>query len=75
LSVSAHNPTDRGAAMPHPLSCTPRLDHREICPQVVQLVPSRTSVSATYTIDAHGVAAGNYTLNIEGVLTVAVTVS
>ena len=75
LSVTAHNPTDGTVTLPHPLSCTPRLDHGEICTEMVQLVGAGQSASAQYTIDAHGIAAGHYTLNIEGVLTVAVTVS
>ncbi len=75
LSVTAHNPTDLAAALPHPLSCTPRLDERGVCAQIVQLVGAGQSASATYTIDAHGIAPGVYALDVEGVLTVAVTVS
>jgi hypothetical protein len=41
----------------------------------VQLINSGQSASAQYTIDAHGIAPGHYLLKIEGVLTVAVTVS
>ena len=36
---------------------------------------SGQSASARYTIDASGIAKGHYTLKIEGVLTVAVTVT
>jgi hypothetical protein len=75
LSVTAHNPTDGTVTLPHPLSCTPRLDHGEVCPEMVQLISAGQSASAQYTIDARGVAAGRYTLNIEGVLKVAVTVT
>jgi len=75
LSVTAHNGSDGTVTLPHPLSCTPRLDHGEFCAEVVQLIGAGQSASAQYTIDARGIAAGNYTLNIEGVLTVRVTVS
>jgi hypothetical protein len=74
LSVAAHNGTDGTVTLPHPLSCTPRLDHGEICAQVVQVLASRASAGAQYTIDAHDVVAGHYSLTIEGVLRVAVTV-
>jgi hypothetical protein len=75
LAVTAHNPTGGTVTLPHPLSCAPRLDHGEMCPEMVQLVGAGQSASASYTIDASGVAKGRYTLDIEGVLTVAVTVS
>jgi hypothetical protein len=75
LFVTAHNPTDGIVTLPHPLSCAPHLDHSEACTQNVQLVSSGQSASAGYTIDAHGVAPGQYTLSIEGVFTVAVTVT
>ncbi len=75
LTVTAHNPTAGVANLPHPLSCTPRLDHGEMCAQVVQQIAPGQSASATYTIDATGVKAGTYTLNIEGVLTINVTVT
>ncbi len=75
LSVTAHNPTDGTVTLAHPLSCTPRLDHGEMCPQMTQLIGSGQSVGAQFTIDAHGVAAGHYTLSIEGVLSIPVTVS
>ena len=75
LSVTAHNPSDGTVTLPHPLSCAPRLDHGEICPEMVQLLSSGQSASAQYTISAKGIAPGSYTLSIEGVLTVRVTVS
>jgi hypothetical protein len=75
LPVTAHNPTDGTVNLPHPLSCAPRLDHSEMCPEMVQPMGPGQSASAQYTIDARGVAKGNYTLSIEGVLTVRVTVS
>ena len=75
LAVTAHNGTDGIVTLAHPLSCTPRLDHGEMCTQNVQLVPSGQSASAQYTISAAGIAPGSYTLNIEGVFTVAVTVN
>ncbi len=75
LSVTAHNPSDGTVTLPHPLACAPRLDQGEICPQMVQLISSGQSASAQYTIDGRGFAPGHYTLKIEGVLTVAVTVS
>jgi hypothetical protein len=75
LSVAAHNPSDGTVTLPHPLSCAPRLDHGEICPEMVQQIGSGQSASARYTIDATGIAKGTYTLKIEGVLTVQVTVS
>ena len=61
--------------LPHPLACTPRLDHGEFCTEVVQLIGSGQSVTARYTIDASGIAKGHYSLQIEGVLTVTVTVN
>jgi hypothetical protein len=75
LTVLAYNPTGRSVSLSHPLSCTPRLDHGEVCPDIVQLISSHRSAGAHYTIDATGVVAGAYTLTIEGVLTVDVTVS
>jgi len=75
LNVQAYNPTGRSASLSHPLSCTPRLDHSEVCADIVQLIPSHRSATAHYTIDAGGFPAGNYTLTIQGVLTVDVTVS
>jgi hypothetical protein len=75
LTVTAHNPTGRNVDLPHPLSCTPRVDHAEMCAPEAQRIAAHASASATYTIDAHGIAPGQYTLSIEGVLTVAVTVS
>jgi hypothetical protein len=41
----------------------------------VQVIAPGGSASATFSIDAHGVAEGTYQLRIEGVLTVPVTVS
>jgi hypothetical protein len=75
LPITAHNPTDGTVTLPHPLSCAPRLDHGEMCPEMVQLIAGGQSASATYTIEASGMAKGHYTLIIEGVLTIAVTVS
>jgi hypothetical protein len=75
LFVTAHNPTDGIASLPHPLSCAPRLDHSEVCSETVQPIGSGQSASAGYTIDAHGVVPGRYTLDIEGVVTLSVTVT
>jgi len=75
LAVTAHNPSDGIVNLAHPLSCTPRLDHSEMCPEMVQQIASGQSASAQYTIDAKGIAKGTYSLSIEGVLTVRVTVS
>jgi len=75
LVVTAHNPTDGTVTLPHPLACTPRLDHGEVCPEMVQLISSGQSVSAKYVIDANGIAKGHYTLTVEGVLTISETVS
>jgi hypothetical protein len=75
LTVIAFNHTDGVVNLPHPLSCTPRLDHGEVCAEVVQTIPAGGTATATYLIDARGIAPGNYTLQIEGVLTVLVTVS
>jgi hypothetical protein len=74
VTVAAHNPTDGVVTLAHPLSCTPRLDHGEMCAQVVQTIASGRSAGATYVIDARDVAPGHYTLNVEGVLSIAVTV-
>src|SRR4029079_2867586 len=75
LAVVAHNPTDGTITLPHPLACTPRLDQGEICTEMAQMIGAGQSASAQYTIDAHGIAPGNYTLKIEGVLTIPVIVS
>ena len=75
LAVTAHNPSDGIVNLPHPLSCAPRLDHSEMCPEMVQQIPSGQSASAQYSINATGIAPGTYSLSIEGVLTVRVTVS
>ena len=75
LALTAHNPTLGVANLPHPLSCTPRLDHGEMCAQMVQQIGPGQSAGASYTISAVGVKAGYYTLNIEGVLTINVTVT
>jgi hypothetical protein len=75
LPVTAHNPTDGTVTLPYPLSCTPRLDNGEMCPAMVQFIGAGQSASTRFTIDARGFAKGKYTLKIEGVLTVAVTVS
>jgi len=75
LAVTAHNPTNGIVTLGHPLACTPHLDGGEMCTQTVQMIGPGQSVSAQYTIDANGFAPGHYTLKIEGVLTVAVTVS
>ena len=66
LAITAHNPTDGTVTLPHPLSCTPRLDHAEMCPEMVQLIGAGQSASANYTIDASGVAKGRYTLDDRG---------
>jgi hypothetical protein len=75
LTVIAVNRTDGVVSLSHPLSCTPRLDRTEVCTEMVQTIQRGSSATATYTIDARGIAPGHYTLQIEGVLTVAVTVS
>lgn len=75
LEVTAYNPTDGTVTLPYPLSCTPRLDNGEMCPAMVQLIDAGQSASTRFTIDGRGFAKGKYTLKIEGVLTVAVTVS
>ena len=75
LVVTAHNPTDGTVTLPHPLACTPRLDHSEVCPEMAQFINSGQSASAKFVIDASGIAKGRYTLSIEGVLTISVTVT
>ena len=74
ISVRAHNPTDGIVTLPHPLSCTPRLDHHEVCAQSLQPIGPGGSAGAQYSIDATGITPGTYTLTIEGVLAIAVTV-
>jgi hypothetical protein len=75
VTVTAHNASLGVVALPHPLSCAPRLQHDEMCEQSVQRIPPGGSASAQYTIDATGVASGSYTLNVEGVFTINVTVT
>jgi hypothetical protein len=41
----------------------------------VQVIGPGQSASAQYTIDATGIAPGHYSMRIEGVLTVPVTVT
>ena len=75
FTVSAHNPESRDVAMPHPLSCAPRIDGSELCADMVQLVAPHATVTQRYTIDATGIAPGHYTMRVEGVLKIAVTVA
>jgi hypothetical protein len=75
ISVTATNPTDGTIALPHPLSCTPRLDHGEMCAQVTQEIGAGQSAHATYTIDATDFGPGSYTLNVEELVTINVTVT
>ena len=75
MSVTAHNPTKGTVTLPHPLACTPRIDNSEMCTEMAQFIGAGQSASAQYTIDATGIAPGHYTMRIEGVLTVNVTVS
>jgi hypothetical protein len=75
MSVTAHNPTNGTVTLPHPLACTPRIDNSGMCTEMVQLIGPGQSASAQYMIDATGIAPGHYSMRIEGVLTVSVTVS
>jgi cytoskeletal protein RodZ len=75
VTVAAHNGSGGVVSLPHPLSCPPRLQHDEVCEQMVQQVMPGTTATARYTIDAAGVAPGNYALNVEGVFTINVTVT
>jgi hypothetical protein len=75
VTVSAHNTGPGVVALPHPLSCAPRLQHDEMCEQSVQRILPGATATAQYTIDAAGVAAGSYRLNVEGVFTINVTVT
>jgi len=75
VAVSARNPSNGVVTLAHPLGCTPRLDHTEICAQTVELVGPGQTVNARYTIDARGITPGSYTLNIEGLRTINVTVT
>ncbi len=75
FSLTAHNPTDRVVEMPHSLACIPRLDHGETCAPEIQRIVAGGSATVMLTVDAHGVAPGPYTLTIETVLTIPVTVT
>jgi hypothetical protein len=75
MSVTAHNPTNGTVTLPHPLACTPRIDNGDMCTEMVQVIGHGQSASAQYVIDATGIAPGHYSMRIEGVLTVSVTVS
>ncbi|HEV7524436.1 MAG TPA: hypothetical protein VGP92_05690 [Acidimicrobiia bacterium] len=75
FSVTAHNPTDGTVTLPHPLGCAPRLDGQGVCTEMAQLVGPGATASANLTLDATGIAAGHYSISIEGVLTIAVTVT
>jgi hypothetical protein len=75
ISVTAHNPTDGTVTLPHPLSCAPTLDGSGVCAEMAQLIAPGASAHADYVIDAHYVAPGAYTLNVEGVWKIAVTVT
>src|SRR4051794_2386851 len=73
--VRATNPTNGTVTLPHSLSCVPRIDHSEVCAEVAQIIPARSNVGARYTIDATKVKPGSYTLSIEGLRTIRVTVT
>ncbi|HTL85832.1 MAG TPA: hypothetical protein VL856_11650 [Acidimicrobiia bacterium] len=75
IAVSAYNPSAGVVTLPVPLSCAPRLQHDEVCPEMAQLINPGETANATYTIDAKGVKPGTYTLKVEGVAPITVTVT
>ena len=75
IAVSAYNPSNGVVTLPVPLSCAPRLHHDEVCPEMAQLVNPGETANATYTIDATGVKRGTYTLKVEGIAPITVTVA
>jgi hypothetical protein len=75
VTVSVRNPTDGTVTLPHPLSCTPRLQHDEVCPEMAQLVGPHQIAGTIYVLDATGVAPGVYRLKLEGVRPLTVTVT
>jgi hypothetical protein len=74
VAVMVTNPSKGVVTLPHPLSCAPRLDDSEVCSETVQRIAPDASASATYRLDAHGIAPGTYSLSIEGLHTITVTV-
>jgi hypothetical protein len=75
VTVSVRNPTDGTVTLPHPLSCTPRLQHDEVCPEMAQRVGPHQIAGTIYVLDATGVAPGVYRLKLEGVRPLTVTVT
>jgi hypothetical protein len=75
VSISAHNPSAGIVSLPHPLSCAPTLQHDEVCPETVQMIAPGATAHASFVIDATNVAPGSYTLSIEGVRNISVTVT
>lgn len=73
VTVSVRNPSTGTVMLPRPLSCTPRLQGDEVCPEMVQLVGPGRTASATYLLDATGVDPGVYKLMLEGVRPLTVT--
>jgi hypothetical protein len=75
VSVGAHNPSAGIVSLPHPLSCAPTLQHDEVCPEMVQMIASGATARASFVVDATNVEPGVYTLSIEGVRNITVTVT
>jgi hypothetical protein len=74
VTVAAHNPTAGNVALAHPLACAPKLDHSEICTEVLQIIGPGATVSASYTI-ATDIGPGLFGLNVGGVHNIPVTVT
>jgi hypothetical protein len=75
VNVAAHNPSKGVVNLPHPLSCAPRLQHDEVCPEMVQMIAPGATARASIVVDATDVAPGSYTLSIEDARTMTVTVT
>ncbi len=75
ITVVAHNPTNGTITLPHPLACTPTLRGDGMCTEMAQILRPGESATAQYKVDGSEVPPGNYTLDVEGVLKIKVTVT
>jgi hypothetical protein len=75
IHISAYNPSNGVVTLPVPLSCELRLQHDEVCPQMAQLINPGETANAAFRIIAVDVKPGTYTLNVEGVYPITVTVT
>jgi hypothetical protein len=75
ITVVAHNPTSGTITLPQPLACAPTLSGNGMCTAMAQILAPGETATAHYKIDGGEVSPGNYTLSVEGVLSIKVTVT